>query len=139
MKKVLIVFISLICIIGILFTNYSYASNNVATNEIISSKTKSKLVEIKDTEIKSIADYTEVYGSTVYGTVGYILNKIRIYSIPLGFLSIAVCAIYEFIMGGRNLENRQKGFNGMVATVAIFVICQILPLVFAIIIKGWRE
>ena len=143
MKKLSAIFISLICFLGILFGNFVYASSNTnngsESNEIIAESTKSKLVEIKDTELKSIADYTEVYGSPVYGTVGYILNKVRVYSIPIAFLGIVVSAIYEFIMGNRHLEDRQKGFNGMITVVALFIICQVLPLVFAIVIKGWRE
>ena len=144
MKKVVAIIITLACIIGIFSTTSVYASNNVNTtikssNEIISEKTKSKIVEMKDAELKSIEDYTEVYGSTIYGTVGYILNKIRIFSIPLAFFGIAVSAIYEYIVGSRNLENRQKGFNGMIVIITFFVICQVLPLVFAIVIKGWRE
>jgi len=134
MKKTIAIFISLICVIGILFSNSVYASGN----EIISENTKGKLVEIKENELKSIEDYQEVYGSPVYGTVGYVLNKVRIYSIPVCFLGIILSAIYQYILGNRHLENRQRGFNGMIAMVTIFVICQVLPLVFAIVIKGWR-
>lgn len=139
MRKKLVILATIMCTIGILFGNFVYASNNVNSGEIISENTKSKLVEIKDTELKSIEDYKDVYGSAVYGTVGYILNKVRVYSIPIAFLGIAVSAIYEFIMGNRHLENRNKGFNGMITVVTLFVICQVLPLVFAIVIKGWRE
>ena len=139
MKKLLGMLIVLVFCVGIFFVTPVHASNDETNNEIISSKTKSKIVEIKDSELKSIADYTEVYGSKVYGTVGYILNKIRIFSIPFAFFGIAVSAVYEYVVGARNLENRQKGFNGMIVIVTFFVICQVLPLVFAIVIKGWRE
>ena len=81
-------------ILSIFCINSVYASN-----EMIAETTKSQLVAIKDTELKSIEDYKEVYGSEVYGIVAYVLNKVRIYSIPLGFLGIAISAIYQYIIG----------------------------------------
>ena len=68
----------------------------------------------------------------------FILNKVRIYSIPLCFVGIAISAIYQYVIGIRKLDVRDKGFNVMIAIVTIFVICQVLPLIFAIVVKGWR-
>lgn len=138
MKKIMTVFILVIAFISLLFVSNSFAAST-SKNEIISSETKSKLVEIKDSELKSIEDYKDAYGSVTYGTVAYVLNKVRIYSIPLGFLGIAVSAIYQFVLGIRHLESRDKGFNMMITLITLFVICQVLPLVFAIVIKGWRN
>ena len=138
MKKILTVFILIITFISVLFVSNSFAANTTK-NEIISNETKSKLVEIKDSELKSIEDYKDAYGSVTYGTVAYVLNKFRIYSIPLGFLGIAISAIYQFVLGIRHLESRDKGFNMMITLITLFVICQVLPLVFAIVIKGWRN
>ena len=135
MKK-LSVLLALFVLIATL--SIAFSTNVFATNGIIPEETKSKLVEIKDTELKSIEDYTKTYGSGVYGTVGYILNKIRIYSIPLAFLGIAISIIYQYILGARHAENLYRGFNFMIVIISLFVICQVLPLVFAIVIKGWR-
>ena len=68
----------------------------------------------------------------------FILNKVRIYSIPLCFVGIAISAIYQYVIGIRKLDVRDKGFNIMIAIITVFVICQILPLIFAIVVKGWR-
>ncbi|MBR3324958.1 MAG: hypothetical protein IKG14_02790 [Clostridia bacterium] len=133
MKKVARVLVVLMLLLGTISLTPVYASNQIISNE-----TKSKLVEIKDKELKSIEDYKATYGDGVYGTVGYILNKIRIYSIPLTFLGIAISVIYQFVLGARHAENLYKGFNSMIVIVSLFVICQVLPLVFAIVIKGWR-
>lgn len=136
MKKIVILMIAIICSVSCIFlTNSVYASNN----EIISNETKSELVTIKNTELKSMEDYKSAYGSPTYGVVAYILNKVRIYSIPFAFLGIAISAIYQYVIGIRHLEARDKGFNSMIAIITLFVICQILPLVFAIVVKGWRE
>jgi hypothetical protein len=120
-----------------------FSFNNVLAvpenKEIISNDTKSQLVNITNKEKKSIEDYYDLYGSKTYGTVAYVLNKVRVYSIPLCFLGIAISAIYEYILGIRHMETRDKGFNMMITIITIFVICQVLPLVFAIIIKGWRN
>jgi hypothetical protein len=106
--------------------------------ETISNQTKSQLIEIKDNELKSMEDYQQAYGNTTYGTVAYVLNKVRIYSIPFAILGIAISAIYEYVIGLRHAESRDKGFNSMIAIVTLLVICQVLPLIFAIIVKGWR-
>ena len=136
MKRIaMICTISFLILISIFCTNSVYASNN---NEIITEETKSELVEIKDNELKSIEDYRNAYGSNTYGAVAYILNKVRIYSIPFCFLGIAISAIYEYVLGIRHMETRDKGFNAMIAIVTIFVICQVLPLIFAIVVKGFR-
>lgn len=136
MKKVVVLVTVLICMLSCIFcVNSVYASNN----EIISEQTKSELVTMKNTELKSIEDYKVAYGSPTYGVVAYILNKVRLYSIPFAFLGIAISAIYQYVIGIRQLEARDKGFNSMIAIVTLFVICQVLPLVFAIVVKGWRE
>ncbi len=134
MRKLLIVFAIIISIIGI---NCVYAANT-NQEEIISEETKSQLVEIKDKELKSIEDYNEAYGSTTYGLVAYILDKVRVYSIPVAFLGIAIAAIYQYVIGIRKLDVRDKGFGAMIGIVTMLIICQVLPLIFAIVVKGWR-
>ena len=88
--------------------------------------------------LKTIDEYKEAYGSDSYGLTAYLLNKIRIYSIPFGFVAIIVAAIYQYVIGIRKLDVRDKGFALMIASVTLVVICQVLPLVFAIVVKGWR-
>ena len=136
MKKILAGFVILISLFCIFCIGSCNAANT--TGEIISDETKSKLVEIKDQELKSMEEYKEAYGGDTYGIVAYFLNKIRIYSLPLGILGIAISAIYQYVIGIRHLEAQYKGFNTMIAVITLMVICQVLPLVFAIIVKGWR-
>ena len=135
MKKV---FISFTIILSIFCINYVYAANTNVEGEIISEETKSQLVEIKDKELKSIEDYNEAYGSTTYGLVAYILDKVRVYSIPVAFLGIAIAAISQYVLGIRKLDVRDKGFGAMIGIVTMLIICQVLPLIFAIVVKGWR-
>ena len=135
MKKILTAFAVIMCIICI---NCVHAANTNVGNEIISEETKSQLVEIKDKELQSIEDYNEAYGSTTYGLVAYILDKVRVYSIPVAFLGIAIAAIYQYVIGIRKLDVRDKGFGAMIGIVTMLIICQVLPLIFAIVVRGWR-
>lgn len=136
MKKVIACIGIIMSLLGVACIGTVSATNN--TQELIANETKSELVKIKNKEVKSLADYQEAYGSHTYGLVAYILNKIRVYSIPLTILGIAISAINQYIVGVRHMETYYKGFNTMIAIITCFVICQILPLVFAIIVKGWR-
>ena len=125
---------ALAIIVLFIFTNYVQAD----TKQVIDKDTESKLVEIKDNAAKSLEDYKQKYGSDSYGFTAYILNLIRIYSIPVGFLGITISAIYQYIIGIRHLENNEKGLVMMVSCITILVICQILPLAFAIVVKFGR-
>ena len=67
-----------------------------------------------------------------------ILNVLRIYSIPFCFVGIAVGSIYQYVIGIRKLDVRDKGFAMIIKFVTILLICQVLPLVFAVVVNGWR-
>ncbi len=97
-----------------------------------------QLIEIKDNAERKLQDYIADYGSETYGLAAYILNLIRIYSIPFCFIGIAIGAVYQYVIGIRKLDERDKGFTMIIGFVTILVIAQVLPLVFAIVVKGWR-
>lgn len=132
MKKVIAIISILFLLIG---CTSVYATSQV--NEVAQSTT-GKIIEIKDKELKTLEEYKEAYGSDAYGLTAFLLNKIRVYSIPFGFVAIIIAAIYQYIIGLKKLDVRDKGFALMIASVTIVVICQVLPLVFAIVVKGWR-
>jgi len=132
MKKVIAVFLIMFCLLSVCCV---YATN---TTQVIDKETGNKLVEIKEKELKEIKDYTEAYGSESYGMTAYILNKVRIYSIPCCFIGVAVSAIYQYVIGIRRIDVRDKGLILMIGFITIFVICQVLPLIFAIVVKSWR-
>ncbi len=131
MKKVIAIFLVVICLISI---SYVYASDS----RVIDNETSSQLVQIKEKELKELKDYNEAYGSESYGITAYILNKVRVYSIPCCFIGIAVAAIYQYVIGIRKIDVRDRGLILMIGFITIFVICQVLPLIFAIVVKSWR-
>ena len=57
-----------------------------------------QLVQIKENSEKKLEDYKEEYGSDAYGIAAYILNAVRIYSIPVCFVGIAIGGIYQVRM-----------------------------------------
>ena len=132
MKKVIAIISILFLLMG---CTSVYAANQVTET---AQSTTGKIIEIKDKELKTLEEYKEAYGSDAYGLTAFLLSKIRVYSIPFGFVAIIIAAIYQYIIGIKKLDVRDKGFALMIASVKIVVICQVLPLVFAIVVKGWR-
>ena len=133
-KKMATIIMLIIC--GLML--FSIASNAVETTNIIKNDSTVNLVQMKDEQLETLQDYQASYGDNTYGLVAYILNIIRIYSIPFGFVGIAISGIYRYVIGIRKLDVRDKGFGAMIGIITVMVICQVLPLVFAIVVKGWR-
>jgi len=133
---IMLIFIA--CIISLSLNVYATETANKEGNEVLKNETTSKLIELKEKDLNSLEDYKLAYGGDSYGMAAFILNKVRIYSIPICFVGIAISAIYQYVIGIRKLDVRDKGFNVMIAIITVFVICQVLPLIFAIVVKGWR-
>ena len=132
-KKIILCSIVVLLFISFLFTNVVSAAS-----EVIDDQTESQLIEIKDNQAKSLEDYQEKYGDDTYGLVAYILNLVRIYSIPFCFLGIAIGAIHKYVIGIRKFDTLERGMGLIVSFVTILIICQILPLAFAVFVKFGR-
>ena len=132
MKKIVLTMILLMMIV-MLGCNQVYATENA-----VAAPNESKLIEMKENAAKTLEEYRQKYGSDAYGLTAYILNIIRIYSIPFCFLGIAISAIYQYMIGIRKLDTQEKGLVMMISFITILVICQILPLAFAIVVKFGR-
>ena len=132
MKRIVAIVVLLMMIV-IFGCNQVYAAEN-----IIDQQNESQLIKIKENSAKTLEEYKQKYGSDAYGLTAYVLNIIRIYSIPLCFLGIAVSAIYQYVIGIRKLDTQEKGLVMMISFVTILIICQILPLAFAMFVKFGR-
>lgn len=136
MKKVVVLIIAVLAIVT--FSSGSvFAANEVSAHEILNSTQTTKLIEISEMQKEELADYVEEYGSETYGFTAFVLNKIRLFSIPFCFLGIVISAVYQYVIGIRKLDVRYKGFYTMIAFITLFVIAQVLPLIFVIVIKGF--
>lgn len=142
MRKVIINVLCILSLLAIFMVPKVYAENETSSsyNEIQNEPKSgtSQLVEIKDKAERKLEDYKEQYGNNAYGLAAYVLNIARIYSIPFCFIGIAISAISQYVLGIRRMDERDKGFNAIIAFVTIFLIAQVLPLIFAIVVKGWR-
>lgn len=136
MKKVLVGCIILFIMLS-MGTVYATTDNSINTLQQTETAT-GELQEMKDKAEQELQDYVERYGSDTYGLTAFVLDKVRIYSIPFCFVGIAIGAIYQYVIGIRKMDVRDKGFNMLIAFVTILIICQVLPLIFAIVVKGWR-
>ncbi|MCI8620416.1 MAG: hypothetical protein HFJ50_00880 [Clostridia bacterium] len=132
MKKAIVFALVLIVCFCIFCANAVYGAE-----EILNSDTTSKMIEMSEQQKDELEDYKEKYGSDAYGFTAFILNKVRIFSIPFCFLGIVISAIYQYVIGIRKLDVKYRGFYTMIAFITLFVIAQVLPLVFVIVIKGF--
>lgn len=133
MKKIVVS--AIVVLILLLSFGTTFAVEPINATE---TATGSELMEIKEETKTKIDEYVDKYGSESYGITAFVLNQIRLYSIPLCFIGIAVGALYQYVLGTRRLDMKQKGFALIVAFITILVICQVLPLIFAIVVLGWR-
>ncbi len=137
-KNITVIMVTIMMVVGFFCINKSYAvANNI--EQVMPKETESTIVQLKEKEMKSLEDYKERYGSDSYGLTAYILHKIQVYSIPFCFLGILVGGIWNYVLGIRHLEAQEKGLAMMVSFVTLTIICQVLPLVFTIVVKFRRE
>ncbi len=134
MKKIVVFIIVLIVLL--LSSCTVFATADEVLNKLDSNET-SQLVRASAEQKADLEKKIEEYGSETYGFTAFILGKIRIFSIPFCFLGIVISAIYQYVIGIRKLDVRYKGFYTMIAFITLFVIAQVLPLIFVIVIKGF--
>lgn len=132
LKKVIIMMITILTIFS---SGVAFA---ITGNEVLESEQATELVEMKESTKDKMNEYIEKYGSVPYGITAYILNAVRIYSIPCCFIGIAIGSIFQYVIGIRKLDVRDKGFALIMTFVTILLICQVLPLIFAVVVNGWR-
>ncbi len=125
-----------ITIISVFFSKV-YADSDNIIDEVTSGQ--SNLLKLKESQVNSIEEYKQKYGSDSYGITAYILHVVQVYSIPFCFLGIVISLIYKLVLGTRHLESAEKGLGMIVAVVTLTIICQVLPLVFALVVKLGRE
>jgi hypothetical protein len=134
MKKTIII----VSILMFMFSIFGFTSKVCAAEQVLDNRTESKIIQMKEKSLNSLEDYKQKYGSEAYGVTAYVLSLVRIYSIPLCFLGIAIGVIKRYIVGIRKLDTLEKGMGLIVTFVTLLIICQILPLAFAVFVKFGR-
>lgn len=128
LKTIFAIFVVLAMFIS--FCSVSYASND----DFVDEDASTELLEMKESTKGKLENYIEKYGSTPYGIVAYVLNTVRIFSIPFCFLGIAWGVIKQYVTGIRRIDIRDRGFYLIISFVTILLICQVLPLIFTIVV-----
>lgn len=135
MKKV-IVGVILVLILSLGINTVVFAeSAPVATSE---EKNADEILTLKDKMQIKIDEYSEKYESEAYGLAAYILSVVRIYSIPVCFIGIVIGALNQYVLGTRRLDKKHKGYGIIMTFVTLLVVCQVLPLIFTVVVIGWR-
>lgn len=137
-KVVVIAIIAFVCICSFNIANASETTIPTESEQMQNSDTAQELYEIKEGVKQNLDEYVAQYGSYPYGVAAYILNAVRIYSIPFCFVGIVIGAVHQYILGIRKLDVRDRGFALVITFVTLLLICQVLPLIFTIVVNGWR-
>ncbi len=133
MKKIIGI-ITLVIILSLSVYTVSFAANATTAEE----ENTQEIIEMKNKVNTKLEEYTEKYGSESYGLAAYILHLARIYSIPVCFIGIIIGALNQYVLGTRRLDKKHKGYGIIMTFVTLLVICQVLPLIFTIVVLGWR-
>ncbi len=119
-------------------TNQQEQNKTVKGDGALPEKQKTELLNLKETSRTSLEKYKAKFkNNAIYGTIGYILNIVRLTSIPFFVIGILISIVYEYIVGMKRREMVRKGRGLRITMISIFVVAQILPLIFVIVIKFW--
>lgn len=107
-------------------------------DEALPFKQKTELLKMKDDSRDQLTKYIEKYkNNVIYGTIAYVLNIVRLSAVPFFVVGYLISIVYEFIVGMKRREMVRKGRGMRITLVSAFVMAQLLPLIFAIVIKFW--
>lgn len=134
MKKV-IVGIILVIILSLTINTVIFAETATTAEE----ENANEILTLKDKMSAKIEEYSDEYNSDAYGLAAFILNDVvRYYSIPVCFVGIIIGALNQYVLGTRRLDKKHKGYGIIMTFVTLLVVCQVLPLIFTVVVMGWR-
>lgn len=113
-------------------------NQKVEGDEALPTKQKTELLNLKEQSRTALEKYKEKYKNNyVYGVIAYVLNAVRLASVPFFVIGILISVVYEYIIGMKRREMVRKGRGMRITMGSVFVTLQVLPLIFAIVIKFW--
>ena len=106
--------------------------------EIMPETSKTRLLGLRDSSLKTLEKYRNEYrNSIIYGTIAYILHMLSLISIPILVILLIVSYVYDSVIGLKTRSLYNKGRIIRFHVLTFFVACQLMPLIFATVIKGW--
>lgn len=122
--------------------NSGNISNNINESKIPENITKNvekvntELNKIKEESVNSFESLKKQYGGiAVFAIIANALNLIANITLAFGILGYIAILIYEKVF---KLENKEM-YKIKTSILIAILITQILPLIFAIILKGWTK
>lgn len=101
------------------------ADLNDASENILNNVTKNE---------RKKAYYIDKYNDEFLGTVAYILDIVRIYSLPICFIGLTIGSFNFLIMGNKKLDKKEQGFGWIVGFTIGLVVFNVLPLLYALLV-----
>ena len=122
-------------------SNNSIENTNTNSIDSIENTSTNSIDEEKEPETKTrkdLQDFKQIYGET-YAIQAFVIDRIRIFSIPVCFLGLMISVIGQHVIGSTKsgIGSGDKGYKWVVTFLTLFVIAQALPLIYAVIVKGW--
>lgn len=106
--------------------------------EIMPETSKTRLLGLRDSSLKTLEKYKNEYrNSIIYGTIAYALHMLSLISIPVLIILLIVSYVYDSVIGLKTRSLYNKGRVIRFHVLTIFTVCQVMPLIFATVIKGW--
>ena len=106
--------------------------------EIMPETSKTRLLGLRDSSLKTLEKYKNEYrNSIIYGTIAYALHMLSLISIPVLIILLIVSYVYDSVIGLKTRSLYNKGRLIRFHVLTFFVACQLMPLIFATVIKGW--
>ena len=136
MKKI-IVGIILVLMLSLVASTTVFAEASTVSNTV-ADENANKISGMQESVSEKIAEFSEKYESDAYGMAAFVLYVARIFSIPVCFVGIIIGALNQYVLGTRRLDKKHKGYGIIMTFVTLLVICQVLPLIFTIVVIGWR-
>ena len=136
MKKI-IVGIILVLMLSLVASTTVFAEASTVSNTV-ADENANKISGMQESVSEKIAEFSERYESDAYGMAAFVLYVARIFSIPVCFVGIIIGALNQYVLGTRRLDKKHKGYGIIMTFVTLLVICQVLPLIFTIVVIGWR-
>lgn len=101
----------------------------------LSSASEKLLTNVTKSERKK-ASYIDKYNDELLGTIAYILDCLRIYSLPIGFIVMTIGAFNFLIIGNKKLDKKEQGYAWIVFSVIAIAVFNVLPLLYALLVAG---
>mgnify|MGYP000110492722 CR=1 FL=1 len=106
--------------------------------EIMPETSRTRLLGLRDSSLKTLEKYKNEYrNSIIYGTIAYALHMLSLISIPVLIILLIVSYVYDSVIGLKTRSLYNKGRVIRFHVLTIFTVCQVMPLIFATVIKGW--